>query len=79
MITITCPCKRRSAEVECMRNGENDIGEPAKRELICDDICEMDARNRRLAEAFGHVPEKKEEYSDFLIDLGKYIRNRRTD
>lgn len=62
MVRITCPCKRRSMEVLCLRGGpaaEQDIDEfdeskrEEKRQLSCDEMCEREKRNQRIDEAFG--------------------------
>lgn len=60
-VRITCPCKRRSMEVLCLRAGpDNDDGNEdeeskreEKRQLSCDEMCEREKRNQRIDEAFG--------------------------
>lgn len=77
LVLIYCTCKRRSIEVECMRGGEDDNANRGKRELLCDEQCELEERNRKLALAFGinqpvnmtnGIPTT---YSAELMDLAK--------
>jgi len=58
---VTCECGRLSAEVPCV--GLTDY------KLKCDVQCEIEKRNRRLADAFGKPLTPK--YTDLLINFAK--------
>lgn len=60
-VRITCLCGRRTGDAPCNRGGataeeveENEAAARA-RHLDCDDLCETEKRNKRLAEAFGKL------------------------
>lgn len=67
-ITISCPCKRRSVEVECLQGGDEKYTVP--RELLCDEQCQQEERNRQLAEAFGSSGATIGMYPELLVQLG---------
>lgn len=70
-ITISCPCKRRKVESQCSRGGPDDhLPVKFTRELLCDELCERDKRNKQLADAFGKSLDH-ELYSDWIISLAK--------
>eukprot|EP01102_Stenamoeba_stenopodia_P016353 TRINITY_DN5713_c0_g1_i1.p1 TRINITY_DN5713_c0_g1~~TRINITY_DN5713_c0_g1_i1.p1 ORF type:complete len:1139 (-),score=226.25 TRINITY_DN5713_c0_g1_i1:86-3502(-) len=57
MTTIKCACGRTSGKVFCMRGGEGfDYLSPEQRVWPCDDRCEIEKRNKKLAEALGVNP-----------------------
>ena len=60
-VRISCLCGRRTGDAPCGRGGntteeveENEAAARA-RHLDCDDLCETERRNKRLAEAFGKL------------------------
>jgi len=82
-IVISCRCKRRSIEVECGRRRKEDDeqaehGAQSKDflyELSCDEQCELEARNRNLAEALGiSIPIEIQGPSDWLLDFARFHR-----
>eukprot|EP01122_Echinamoeba_exundans_P013528 TRINITY_DN5919_c0_g1_i1.p1 TRINITY_DN5919_c0_g1~~TRINITY_DN5919_c0_g1_i1.p1 ORF type:complete len:1247 (-),score=99.08 TRINITY_DN5919_c0_g1_i1:1399-5055(-) len=66
---IYCSCTRLSTEVPCTGGQQ--------RVLACDEKCELEKRNRRLAEAFGILGTGKEapRYSDTLLNMAKSLPN----
>jgi len=90
LIVISCRCKRRSIEVECGRrrkeeDEETEHGVQSKDflyELSCDEQCELEARNRNLAEALGisiPIPSPTgvaeiQKPSDWLLDFARFHR-----
>jgi len=69
MLRITCPCKRRTLEVICLRGGptaeendntDDDTKREDKRHLSCDEMCEREKRNQRLDGALGATAGIKE-------------------
>jgi hypothetical protein len=66
---IYCSCTRLSTEVPCT-GGQHRV-------LSCDEKCELEKRNRRLAEAFGILGTGKEapRYSDTLLNMAKSLPN----
>lgn len=91
MVRITCPCKRRSMEVLCLRGGpaaEHDAGKEKdeddsfdaskredKRQLSCDEMCEREKRNQRIDEAFNVAGSKEKEAPVFTEELLSAARN----
>ncbi|PRP88058.1 NF-X1-type zinc finger protein [Planoprotostelium fungivorum] len=72
MIALTCPCKRKTVKTECMRGGEEDTAEKGKiRELMCDEICEKQMQNKRLADALGITQKSVKRYPDDLQNFAR--------
>eukprot|EP01117_Protostelium_nocturnum_P015566 TRINITY_DN6052_c0_g4_i4.p1 TRINITY_DN6052_c0_g4~~TRINITY_DN6052_c0_g4_i4.p1 ORF type:complete len:1098 (+),score=309.46 TRINITY_DN6052_c0_g4_i4:146-3439(+) len=72
LIVISCPCKRKSLKSECFRGGEDDSEEKGKsRELVCDEICEKEIQNKKLAEALGINQKQVKNFSEELMSLGR--------
>lgn len=71
MVKASCPCKRRTIEIECLRGGEDDSEDQPARELECDNQCAQEARVRQLNEALGFADNGASFYPDLLIQLGR--------
>lgn len=83
-ITIHCTCGRLSKVTTCNRHNpdqlvDNPTGFPTVQEIVdCDEQCEIEQRNQKLASAFGITSKssaKPPDYSDLLIDLARSAPN----
>jgi len=74
MVKVRCSCGRKTGESVCGRSTDGVVSGQEAKPIPCDEQCELEERNRKLAEAFGISPSANSnsnvaQFSDLVVNL----------